>query len=345
MKEVDYDQIWNQLKTEAEGKQQKVLVKRLVFSSEWTELHLAVDSEGLKRYLLVRMPDNWDKDTSSMPKWTGAIIGSMTGAERPIEHRFLVIEQGAGSSTEVFEALTSDICNSVSQPEVRDILSVLISRLERWKYFFEEHGLGGLSPESQQGLFGELYFLRDYLIPALGLSQAILSWNITRRANHDFQVGDHAIEIKTSSAKQHLKFHVASERQLDTKGLGSLHVAVINLTVIQGGGETLPQMVADVRSKLSEYPSTLRIFEDKLIDEGYLDIHGRDYRNGYTVTALKTYEIREGFPRILPEDLKEGVGDVTYSVVLSSCQDFRVDTEKALNFLSNFNSQRKEHES
>lgn len=334
MKASDYQEIWDQLTGEARGKREKVLVKRLLFSSELTELHLAVDSEGLKRYLLIRMSDNWNKDTSNMPKWTGAVIGSMSGAERPIEHRFLVIEQGEESSSEVFGALISDICNSLSQSETRDVLSVLLSRLERWKYFFEERGLTGLPPESQQGLYGELYFLRQYLMASLGPTQATMSWNITRRANHDFQFGNHAIEIKTSSAKQHLKFHVASEKQLDTKGLESLHVVVINLTVVQGGGETLPRMVADVRSKLSEYPSTLRIFEDKLIDEGYLDIQDRSYKNGYVVTKIKTYRIREGFPRILSEDLNDGVGDVSYSVVLSACEDFKVDTYEVLKSLS-----------
>ena len=340
MKESEYEEIWNQLTREAKERQQKVLVKRLVFSNELTELHLAVDSEGLKRYLLIRMPDNWNKNTSNMPKWTGAIIGSMSGAEKPINHRFLVIEQGAGSSSEVFGALVSDICNSMNQPDVRDVFSVLISRLEKWKYFFEERSLAGLSSEAQQGLYGELYFLRGYLTPSLGPTQATLSWNITRSANHDFQFGNHAIEIKTSSAKQHLKFHVASEKQLDTKGLESLHVVVINLVVVQGGGETLPQIVADIRSKFSEYPSTLRIFEDKLIDEGYLDVHDRSYKNGYVATNAKTYRIREGFPRILPEDLNEGVGDVSYSVVLSACEDFRVDTDKVLNFLSILNNKR-----
>lgn len=335
----EYEEIWKQLTEEAKEKQQRVLVSRLILSNELTELHLAVDSKGLKRYLLIRMPDNWSRDTSDMPKWKGVIIGSMSGAERPVEHKFLVIEQAEGSSSEVFGALISNVCNSISKPDTKDILSVLISRLEKWKYFFEERGLTGLSSEAQQGLFGELYFLRGYLTPSLGLSQAIHSWNITRRAIHDFQIGGDAIEIKTSSAKQHLKFHVSSEKQLDTEGLESLHVVVITLSVIESRGETLPQIVADLRSKLSEYPSTQLVFEDKLIDEGYLDIHDQNYKNGYTVTDIKTYRIQEGFPRILPEDLEEGVGDVTYSVVLSACEKFRVDTNKVLNSLSIHNDQ------
>ena len=41
---------------------------------------------------------------------------------------------------------------------------------------------------------------------------------------------------------------------------------------------------------------------------------------------MKLFKVVKGFPRII--DLEEGVGDVSYSVTLSSCTDFIVGDEE-----------------
>jgi hypothetical protein len=328
---VRYGDLWRSLEREAGAQAAPSLVKRLIEAAPGTELHLAVSSLEGRHYLMIRMADGWDEDTSSLPKWRGAKIGPMRGEERPTPHRFLVIEQGDESPGEVFELLAADIADAVLSREApREIGAVVSSRLERWKAFFEERGLVGLGPEAQQGLFGELWFLRDHLIPRMGAAAAVMSWDVSHRAVHDFQFPRHAIEVKTSSAKQHQRIHIASERQLDTVGLDSLHVVVVSLSVVRGGGETLPAIVASLRAALSQTPQIARAFQDKLLDEGYLQSHEEHYRAGYTVRSVRAYAVRPGFPRLLEADLKPGVGDVSYSVVLSACEPLRVELADAL---------------
>ena len=41
---------------------------------------------------------------------------------------------------------------------------------------------------------------------------------------------------------------------------------------------------------------------------------------------MKLFKIVDGFPRIIHMD--EGVGDVSYSITLSSCNDFIMDEEE-----------------
>lgn len=338
---VRYAEIWKELDGEVSSqKGAPSLVRRLVEAGPEGELHLGVASPGGRRYLMARMPDDWDEDTRGFPTWRGAKIGPFRGAEKPAPHRFLVLEQGEESPREVFEVLVADVVDAVrARQPGEDIRTVVALRLDRWKAFFEERGLVGLGPEAQQGLFGELWFLREHLISRVGPMAAVSAWDVTHRAVHDFQFPHHAFEVKTSSAKQHQKFHVASERQLDSSGLDSLHVVVISLSVVQGGGETLPEIIASIRSLLARTPHVSRLFEDKLLDEGYMAAHRDLYRSGYAPRTVRAYRVAPNFPRILEGDLRSGVGDVSYSVMLSACEPFRVDLDAALEVLAQSSGQ------
>lgn len=330
-----YSEVWNELDREATDTKSPALVRRLVEAGTGSEIHLAVGVPAGRRYLMVRMPDDWDGDTTGYPRWRGARIGPFRGTERPSPHQFLVVEQGDDSPREVFEVLVADIADAVANRDTGESVSAIVTaRLERWKTFFEVRGLVGLSPESQQGLFGELWFLREHLLPRAGCYSAVASWNVAHRALHDFQFPRHAFEVKTSAAKQHQQVHIASERQLDSTGLESLHLVVISISVVQGGGERLPEIVDSIRKILSKTPPTSRLFEDKLLDEGYMEAHADLYRSGYAFRNVRVYQVRPGFPRVLESDLKPGVGDVSYSVVLSACESFKSSLEEALQNIS-----------
>lgn len=326
-----YSTVWDELDQEGTVTTGPALVRRLVEAGGGAELHLAVGVPGAKRYLMVRMPDSWDGDTAGFPKWRGARIGPFQGSERPSPHQFLVIEQGEDSPREVFEVLVADVADAViNRGAGEDVSTVVTGRLDRWKTFFEVRGLVGLSPESQQGLFGGLWFLREHLMSRAGPYPAVSAWDVAHRALHDFQFPRRAFEVKTSAAKQHQRVHIASERQLDSTGLDALHLVVISISIVQGGGETLPEIVNSIRGVLSKTPPTARLFEDKLLDEGYLDAHAELYRSGYAFRSVRVYRIGPGFPRVLEGDLKPGVGDVSYSVVLSACESFKTNLEEAL---------------
>lgn len=334
MTETKFSDTWRELDRESGSRSGPSMVRKLVETGSGAEMHLAVSTPDGRRHLMIRMPDEWDGNTIAFPKWRGTKIGPYRGSEKPSPHQFLVLEQGDESPRDVFEVLVADVVDAVlSRKESEAIGEVIATRLDRWKAFFEERGLVGLGPEAQQGLFGELWFLREHLMPRAGLLSSISSWDITHRAVHDFQFPRHAFEVKTSAAKQHLRVHVASERQLDTTGLDSLHLIVISLSIVQGGGETLPEIVTSVRNALAISPQTARLFEDKLLDEGYMDAHKELYGPGYAFRNIRAYRVVPGFPRILENDLKPGVGEVSYSVVLSACEPFKIGIDEALDRL------------
>lgn len=64
----------------------------------------------------------------------------------------------------------------------------------------------------------------------------------------------------------------------------------------------------------------------KLMVSGYFETHRIQYENiGYFIRNDNFYSIHDKFPRIEENELKQGVGDVKYSIILSHCQSYIID--------------------
>lgn len=331
MSRPQYAELWASLDRELQSKGTTLeLARRLVAETESTELHLGVRASDQFRLLFVRMPPSWNEDVSHFPRWSGMRVGVERGKERPEPRRFLVLQQGPNSPPEVFEALAADVCEAITFESKRDVLQVVMERLDRWKTFFTEQGTRGLGPQYQQGLYGELWFLREKLLPSMRPEEAVGSWTGSRHADHDFQFKGRAIEVKTSAAKQHQAFHVASEKQLDARGLESLFVFLITLGTVDGGGESLPAVIDSIRKLLEGNAVARRGFAEKLLESGYLDAHAEMYRTGYLLRSVKAFKVGPGFPRLLASDLPPGVGELSYSVVIAACEPFKFSIDEAI---------------
>ena len=67
------------------------------------------------------------------------------------------------------------------------VVAELAGRIERWQRFLDRNDPDGLGPEAQRGLFGELWFLKNHLIPVMGADVAVAAWKGPHRLPHDFQ--------------------------------------------------------------------------------------------------------------------------------------------------------------
>lgn len=101
------------------------------------------------------------------------------------------------------------------------------------------------------------------------------------------------------------------------------HVAV---EAIRPGTTTLPALVVEVRGTLGQNAEARDLFEDLLLDAGYLDRHEPFYTDtAYAVRTSHTFDVKDSFPRLTESSLPAGVGDLTYSVVISSCMPFVIE--------------------
>lgn len=230
---------------------------------------------------------------------------------------------------DVFDTLVSDVLSAViNETDIKVILKNYSNRLIKWQSLFEKFRPQGLSPEEQRGLFGELFFLRKFLQTNSDFQNIITSWIGTEKQIRDFQFGKWSVEVKTTHGNNHQKIHVSSERQLDTSNLDNLYINHISLDVREQSGENLNQMVDTIIEILTKDFPALNQFKNKLMEAGYFEHHRLLYaETGYFIRQEVFYKVENAFPRIEERDIRNGVGDVKYTVVVSQCSDF-VRTEE-----------------
>lgn len=242
-------------------------------------------------------------------------------------HLHLFIESAADSFNEVFGYVAGDVAEHVfRRPASLQAIPAFLGRLDRWKRFFETAGGDGLSEISAQGLLAELLFLRDFaIVECENLEAAVSSWAVPEPLSKDFQYSTGAIEVKCSASREHTKVHITGERQLDDTGFASLYLFAVLLERVSAGGFSLPETVVSVRSILGD-SGARNLFEEKLLDYGYLDLHVLRYDRRYVFQRIRTFQVRDGFPRV-PAFLPDGVGDLNYTLALSACAPFEVNPD------------------
>jgi hypothetical protein len=223
---------------------------------------------------------------------------------------------------DVFTALVEDLARRVLEATTpADRANAFLGQLARWQKFLTA-SIVGLSEEKQRGLWGELAFMRDRLLPLHG-PRVVAGWKGPEEAHQDFQYPGGAIEVKATLAKQPQIVRITSERQLDESGWPLLILTVLALEMRERAGETLPQLIASIRSALSSDPASREQFEDGLLLVGYHDAHvGRYADRGYLVRSETYLRVREGFPSLRERTLPSGVGEVSYGLAVAACVDY-----------------------
>jgi hypothetical protein len=216
-------------------------------------VYRAVTSPELSRRLLVRIPANTAVRATDLPRWDGLSITVEELDVAGVHGRFAVLAHVLAGTERVFEFVADDVCTVVeSVPDEAHLWPALTDVLGRWRAFFEQHGVLGLSQQAQTGLYGELWLLHYRLEPRGGARLAIDGWRGYSRANHDFQLRLIAAEVKTTAGRRPLEVRISSERQLDDSGLEALYLAIVVVGVLPDGGETLPAIVGEIRQTVAD---------------------------------------------------------------------------------------------
>lgn len=225
---------------------------------------------------------------------------------------------------DIFAVLCEDLISSISaESNEKKLVSTLLNRFEKWKSLFSKFALQGLTSEEQRGLFGELFFLRTFLQYKSDNQNVLNTWVGTSKEIRDFQFNDWALEVKTTIGNNHQKVHISSERQLDTSHLENLFLYHLSLEKAQESGESLPQIVNAIQELLNADIISLNRFKAKLYEVGYFEHHQEIYASiGYHVRQDNFFKVEGDFPRLQENELRNGVGDVKYSIIISQCQQY-----------------------
>ncbi len=308
---------------------QSGIVRRRIPTSSSCDLFIGVQKPANIRLLSVRIRANALPEIYDLPEFKSLDIQVHSEIENHIERETITLLSPKSEWNDIFTSLAEDISASVGRQEDGAQAAVtLLRRLYQWQRFLEKAGVNGLNEEQQQGLYGELWCMREIILPVLNTYSAISAWTHPEAANRDLQFAAAiAIEVKTTRSTGPQVLTISSERQLDDTGLNALHLLHLSLEHMRGAGETLSQIIECLRSLTAVDAISGSFFEDKLIAAGYLDIHSTKYQSeGYAQHEIHCYLVDEGFPRIISQDLLEGVGNVCYVVSAAACLPFVVET-------------------
>lgn len=335
---TEYKQLWEELDQDKRLKENKELLARLV--SDRSEIKIFFATEGYlgHRYILIKLPNKWSNDNvQSLPSWKGiSIEQNLMNILDLNTSWYLIIKNNFQEIKNIFEAFIGNICNNllIADGEIR-IQEILVQTLSHWKSFFEEYGFEGLSDSAQRGLYGELWFLRClFKESSFSKTRLIEIWKGPDRKTHDFSNKSIAVEIKTSTAKKHHKFQVSGEKQLDDRGLTKLYLIFLSFAEMESSGETLSGIIDWFIVSLNASPEAQNLFKDKLFLAGYSDAHSALYTTGFINRESRSFLVQEGFPRLLSENLPDGLGDLTYSVAVASCRDYEISLNLAISDIS-----------
>jgi hypothetical protein len=316
------EEIWKKIESETEGYRgpEKRIYRRIELKRE-NGLRLSLNLPDRTRGILLEI-NELEKDIE-VPNWSGLKCSSLTlkvPQENSTHFSFCVLDQ---NYNDVFSAFCSDLvecldkCMSNSQRRTE-----LISFLERWKRFFKIRSLDGLSPTRQQGLFGELWWLKKLIDKDLDKLMAVRSWKGCQRNFHDFDLSGAIIEVKTTMSKEPRKVWISNERQLDDSNQIPLYLFVLSLHKFETNGLSLPELVTSIRDLFTDNAQAKSEFEHSLIEAGYLDNHVSNYSKKYIIKKEEIFKINEHFPRII--SFPDGVGDLRYTVTIGACSGYEI---------------------
>ena len=247
--------------------------------------------------------------------------------------RTLVIRLLEASHRDIFLTMCKDIAEVAAKASSEaEVVALAIRRTWRWHQLLRAGADQRLTPEEQRGLAGELLVLQRHLLPRLPIAACVASWTGPTDAPKDFEVGRLAIESKARRGGATPFIAISSEHQLDTAGVDILflHVVPIDRSPDNAVGSfTLPDLAASLRGRIeASDPGAADRFDTLLLAAGLIPEH--NYNDSRWVAGeSRLFAVMDNFPRLVANDMPQGVSSVRYSLALAACEPFAT-TELAL---------------
>ncbi len=202
-------------------------------------------------------------------------------------------------------------------------LSQLKKRYLTWKTMFRKDLSIGLPKEVIQGLFGELWFLKNYLTQKHSVIDCIRAWSGPDLTSKDFSIGESWHEIKTVGVSTK-EVMISSINQLASDYEG--HLAVIRVekmsSEFSNGQSSIEELFKAILSMIND-EITEGLFLSKISSFG-ADISDACFSTKFDVKSMELYLVNDRFPRLTLTDIKhKAISDVRYSILINMLNDYK----------------------
>ena len=220
--------------------------------------------------------------------------------------------------------LLEKIINAVFEIDDQKIsYNKILKLLINWRRCFEDEKFDGLSKEEEIGLIGELTIIEKLFSKNIDPNNILSIWEGPSGGLHDFKDSKFLIEVKTFSKKKK-KIKINNIDQLNYLFFTKLYLGCVELEH-NTLGETLLNVIDRINNDIFHERNLNEIFEEKLNQYGYFDIHRNYYQTKFIVNKTSFYKVSEGFPTILKKNILEGISDISFSIDIDKIKNFHTN--------------------
>lgn len=227
---------------------------------------------------------------------------------------------------EIFYRLCEDLISVTADAKNEiDLIQRMHNRLKRWQELLAKEYPRKLSLPLQMGLFSELDYLYNHLAPIMTLEKAVDAWVGSENDKQDFITDAAAVEVKSYRTTKGKFVSISSAQQLVSEK-DNLYMATYALTT-SDNGDNINTLYSRIKENISDY--MVSSFEEKVFNVGYSPfIHGEEDLANFIIDNKEFYHVNEDFPKLMPEEIDEGIVSVNYQVDLAKCGGSLISEDK-----------------
>jgi len=229
---------------------------------------------------------------------------------------------------DLFMGLCETLVTSLQTvPDSSVAMEVSLAHIKRWKAFLAGRKRQLLSAEEIRGLFSELMFLRSLYQDHLDENVAIEAWCGPDGSHQDFIFGNTAVEVKSISGRERSTVRISSEDQLEAL-CDNLYLMIYKLSEMPESDSSLSlnEFVRLIEQDLTD-STAIEELQKRLASYGYVEMQEYD-KPKFLVTAQNSYQVSEGFPRLIRSGVPNGIVNLSYEIEIESMEKFQCNLDK-----------------
>jgi hypothetical protein len=242
------------------------------------------------------------------------------------------------TQVDIFKALCSNLMSatrSLNRTQDGAGIQIILKRLKRWQELLKARKEKLLSQSQIIGLFGELLFLKEFLLTRLSPMDALMAWRGPYGDEQDFLIGSWMIEVKTQLSTSDRKLHISSVDQLD---ITSGHILICHQTLGVASEQdisshSLNSLVNEfIELFMPDHSDVMDMLQAILIEFGY--IRREEYDDvRWMLRDRIYYHVTDEFPALRATMLPTGVEDVKYSIKIEACTSFIIEESEIISWM------------
>jgi hypothetical protein len=234
------------------------------------------------------------------------LICTLTSNELELQSKFCIV--------------TKDIAYKCKGLTGSLLFNKVIELLKSWANFLKPQRTG-LSESEYIGLWGELFTLKEIILPKHTPFNSMRFWVGPEGKKQDFTLNKIAIEVKTSFSSEARKITISSLEQLDviTDKLYLLHI-VANPSEPQLGS-SLKDLYDKSLTIICQDPQSEIIFLQKVSDL-YGKANDKQLSSKITPIAQTLYEVSDAFPCLRHKDVPNSISGLRYDLLVTAIREF-----------------------